>query len=47
MNEVPNTFQSLFIGYSAIWAIMVVYLFALVRRVSKLEKRLAQDSFKE
>lgn len=44
MNEVPNTFQSLFVGYSAIWAILVLYLFTLVRRISKLEKRLAQGS---
>lgn len=44
MNEVPNTFPSLFLGYSVIWGIVVVYLFSLVRRLGKLEKRLSQTS---
>ena len=43
MNEVPDTFSSLFFGYAAIWGIMVIYLFALLRRVSKLERRLTDD----
>ena len=43
MTEVPDTFSSLFWGYSAIWAIMVVYLVSLVRRVSRLEKRLDEE----
>jgi CcmD family protein len=43
MNEVPDTFNSLFWGYSAIWAIIVVYLVSILRRVSRLEQRLAEE----
>lgn len=40
MDSVPNTFSSLFLGYSVIWGILCVYIFSLVRRVQKLERKL-------
>lgn len=40
MNEVPDTFNSLFIGYAAIWTLIVIYIASLLRRVRALEKKL-------
>ena len=42
MQEVPNTFPSLFLAYSAVLFIIGAYVFSLVRRVHKLEKRLEE-----
>lgn len=39
MNSVPDTFPSLFVGYTVIWVILVVYILSLGRRLSKLERR--------
>jgi CcmD family protein len=36
----PDSYPSLFIGYAVIWAIMIVYLASLGRRVSRLESKL-------
>lgn len=38
MEVVPNTFPSLFWGYSAIWVLLCLYIFTLGRRVRRLEK---------
>ncbi len=37
METTVDTFPSLFWGYSVIWALIVVYLISLGRRLSKLE----------
>lgn len=39
MDSVPNTFDSLFIGYSILWLIICVYIFSLLKRLSALEKK--------
>jgi CcmD family protein len=44
MNEVPDTFNSLFIGYAAIWTLVVLYIVSLLRRVRSLERRLDERS---
>ncbi len=38
MEQVPDTFSSLFFGYAAFWIILGVYVLSLGRRVSRLEK---------
>ena len=40
MNEVPDTFGSLCLGYTVIWGILAVYIFIMVGKVRALEKRL-------
>lgn len=40
METVPNTFADLFWGYTVMWLCILVYLFALVRRMSRIEKSL-------
>ena len=49
MNEVPDSFGSLFLGYTAVWGILAVYIIFLVNKIRKLEKRLdaASSSKKE
>ena len=37
--DVPNTFPSLFWGYTAIWTLVVVYIVSLGFRLSKIEKQ--------
>jgi CcmD family protein len=39
---VPNTFPSLFAGYAVIWAVLVVYIVYLGRRLSRLETDVKQ-----
>ncbi len=39
MDTVPNTFPSLFAGYTAIWLIFGFYLLSLGLRLARLEKR--------
>ena len=39
MEHVPNTFPSLFAGYAVIWTLLIVYVFRLGSRLSRLEKQ--------
>ncbi|MEN9845035.1 MAG: hypothetical protein RIS36_182 [Pseudomonadota bacterium] len=38
----PDTFPSLFWSYTAVWAILAVYIVTLGVRLSRLEKRFSQ-----
>lgn len=38
----PDTFAYLFAAYTAIWAIIVVYLALLGKRISQLESKLTR-----
>lgn len=40
METVPDTFSSLFWGYSVMWGCVLVYLVALVRRANRIERQL-------
>lgn len=42
MDAVPNTFPSLFWGYTVIWLVLAAYLFSMLRRLSRLEKSLQE-----
>ncbi len=39
MEQLPDTFLNLFGGYSALFAILALYIFSLGRRVARLESR--------
>ena len=43
MNEVPDSFNSLFLGYTVIWGILAVYIVIMVNKVRSLERRLGVD----
>jgi CcmD family protein len=34
----PDTFNSLFLGYSAFWLILAAYIYSINKRLSKYEK---------
>lgn len=36
----PDTYPDLFWGYTAIWVMLIAYVFYLARRVRKLESKL-------
>lgn len=38
MEPMPDTYPSLFWGYTVIWTIFACYIYSLIRRVAKLEK---------
>ena len=40
METVPNTFESLFWGYSAIWVLLCFYFVILAKRLRKAERDL-------
>ncbi|WKZ57733.1 MAG: CcmD family protein [Bdellovibrionota bacterium] len=40
MDMVPNTFPSLFIGYSVIWGLVAALVWSSFRRVRHLEREL-------
>ncbi len=42
MEEVPNTLNSLFWAYSAVWFILGAYIFSLIRRLDKLEQEVRE-----
>lgn len=42
MEQVPNSFPHLFLGYSIIFGILMVYVFILTRRASRLEKQVLE-----
>lgn len=51
METTPNTYWSLFAGYTAIWTLIVMFVIGLVReqrhlarRLKELEQRLRDDS---
>ena len=39
----PDTFPSLFWSYTAVWAILAVYIVTLGVRLSRLEKRFSRN----
>lgn len=39
----PDTFPSLFWSYTAVWAVLAVYIVTLGVRLSRLEKKLSQE----
>lgn len=39
MDTVPDTFDSLFYGYAAVWVLLAAFLYSLSRRVSTLGKK--------
>lgn len=43
MEIVPDTFPSLFWGYTVMWLCILFYLFTLVRRMGKIENKLKSD----
>jgi CcmD family protein len=38
----PDTFPSLFWSYTAVWAVLAVYIVTLGVRLSRLEKQISQ-----
>ena len=38
--NVPDTFSGLFLGYTVLWLLILLYLLNLGRRLSRAEKRL-------
>jgi len=46
MEQVPDTFPSLFVGYTVIWVIVFFYVWSLSRRISRVERELKSKSSK-
>lgn len=44
METTPDTFPSLFWGYTVIWGILGFYIFSLLKRVGNLEKAAEEKS---
>lgn len=42
METVPDTFPSLFAGYTVLWALVVIYVLTLARRVKRIERLMSQ-----
>jgi len=42
----PNTFPSLCAAYTVLWLILGGYIFSLMRRIAKLEKKLEERQLK-
>lgn len=42
MEQVPDTFPHLFLGYSIIFGLLMVYVIFLSKRASALEKKVAE-----
>lgn len=40
MEQVPNTFPSLFWGYTVLWAILAVYILFIGMKLRSLERRM-------
>lgn len=38
--ETPDTFPSLFFGYTVIWALLSVYIFSISKRLKNIERKL-------
>lgn len=43
METVPNTFPSLFTGYSVLWGLLSLYIVSLGIRVARLERGRKED----
>ena len=39
MEQMPDTFQSLFIGYAVIWTMLILYILRLGIKINQLEKK--------
>ncbi|MEZ4753028.1 MAG: CcmD family protein [Bdellovibrionota bacterium] len=39
MEQIPNTFPSLFAGYAVIWTLIVLYVLNLAKRLRAVEKK--------
>lgn len=42
-NTVPNTFESLFWGYSILWLLILFFVWRMFRKVSELEKEISNN----
>jgi CcmD family protein len=42
LEQVPNTFPHLFVGYGIIFSILAIYIFSLAARTRRLEKKLSE-----
>ena len=42
IEQVPNSFPHLFVGYSIIFSILMLYVVTLTKRASSLEKRVRE-----
>lgn len=42
IEQVPNSFPHLFVGYSIIFGILMLYVVTLTRRAGNLEKRVKE-----
>jgi CcmD family protein len=47
MDQVPNTIPELFWGYTALWAILAVYILSLGARLARLEKKSDESCIKK
>jgi len=47
IEQVPNTFPSLFWAYTAVWLILGFYMFSLIHRLGKLEDAQKKKSSKK
>ncbi len=43
METVPNTFEGLFWGYTTVWAVLVMYVATLARRLKRLERAAKEE----
>jgi CcmD family protein len=43
LDATPDTFPSLFYGYTALWAILALYIFSLGKRLTTLEQTNKED----
>ncbi len=46
MDVVPDTFPSLFWGYTVLWGCILVYIVSLSRRMSRIERDLEENTKK-
>lgn len=44
MEIVPDTFPSLFWGYTVMWLCILIYIVSLARRMSRIERELREQS---
>jgi CcmD family protein len=44
MEQVPDTFPWMFLGYAALWGVMVIYLLSLAARLRALEREIERKA---
>lgn len=44
MEQVPDTFPWMFLGYAALWGVMVMYLLSLAARLRALEREIERKA---